>query len=115
MEDMIKKGYAEKSGPKANYQGKTWFIPHHGVYHSSKPGKIRVVFDCSAEYDGVSVNERLLSGPDLTNQVVGILVKFRKDYVTIMADIEATFYQVFMENQHRSLFSFLWWENRDIK
>ena len=30
MEDMIKKGYAEKSDPKANQQGKTWFIPHHG-------------------------------------------------------------------------------------
>ena len=24
MEDMIKKGYAEKSDPKANQQGKTW-------------------------------------------------------------------------------------------
>ena len=76
MEDMIKKGYAEKSDPKANQQGKTWFILYHGVYHPSKPGKICVVFDCSAEYDGVSVNKRLLSGPDLTNQIVGILVKF---------------------------------------
>ena len=115
MEDMIKKGYAEKSDPKANQQGKTWFIPHHGVYHPSKPGKIRIAFDCSAEYDGVSVNKRLLSGPDLTNQIVGILVKFREDYVAIMADIEAMFYQVFVANQHRSLLSFLWWENGDIK
>ena len=115
MEDMIKKGYAEKSDPKANQQGKTWFIPHHGVYHPSKPGKIWIVFDCSAEYDGVSVNKRLLSGPDLTNQIVGILVKFREDYVAIMADIEAMFYQVFVANQHRSLLSFLWWENGDIK
>ena len=30
--------------------GKTWYIPHHGVYHPSKPGKIRVVFDRSAEF-----------------------------------------------------------------
>ena len=29
MEDMIKKGYAEKSDSKVN-QCKTWFIPHHG-------------------------------------------------------------------------------------
>ena len=115
MEDKIKKGYAEKSDPKANQQGKTWFIPHHGVYHPSKPGKIRIAFDCSVEYDGVSVNKRLLSGPDLTNQIVGILVKFREDYVAIMADIEAMFYQVFVANQHRSLLSFLWWENGDIK
>ena len=28
-----------------------------------------------------------------------------------MADIEATFYQVFVAEKHRSLLSFLWWEN----
>ena len=42
------------------------------------------------------MNKRLLSGPDLTNQIVGIWVKFREDYVAIMADIEAMFYQVFV-------------------
>ena len=70
VEDMIKKGYAENSDPKANQQRKTQFIPDHGVYHPSKPGEIRVVFDCS----GVSVNKRLLSGSDLTNQIAGIVV-----------------------------------------
>ena len=28
--------------------GKVNYIPHQGVYHPKKPGKIRVVFDCSA-------------------------------------------------------------------
>ena len=47
--------------------GKTWFIPHHGVYHPHKPGKILVVFDCSARYKGRSLDDKLLRGPDLTN------------------------------------------------
>ena len=68
---MIKKGYAEKSDPKANQQGKTQFILDRGVYHPSKLGEISVAFDCSAEYNGVFMNKRLLSGPDLTNQIVG--------------------------------------------
>ena len=72
MKDMIKKGYAEKSDPKTNYQGKTWFIPHHGVYYPSKLSKTWVVFDCSTDYDGISVNKRLLSGPDITNQITEI-------------------------------------------
>ena len=38
------------------------------------------------------MNKRFLSGPDLTNQIVGILVKFREDYVALMAVIEAMFY-----------------------
>ena len=115
MENMIQKGYAEKSDSKANQQGKTWFNLHHVVYHLSKPGKIRVAFNCSAEYERVSVDKRLLSGPDLSNQIVGILVKFRENYVAIMADIEAMFYQVFVANQDKNLLSFLWWENGDIK
>ena len=53
---------------------------------------------CSAEDGGVSVNKRFLFGPDLTNQIVGILVKFREGYVKIMADLEAMFYQVFVAN-----------------
>ena len=113
MEDMIQKGYAEKLSQKVQ-QGKTWFISHHGVYHPSKPGKMQVVFDCSAEYNGVSINKKLMSGPDLTNQIISILVKFRKDFVVIMADIESMFYQVFVADQHRNLLSFLWLENGDI-
>ena len=54
MEDMIKKGYAEKS-VKEFEQGKTWFIPHHSVHHASKPGNIPVVFDCKAEYAELSL------------------------------------------------------------
>ena len=45
-------------------------LPHHAVYHPRKPGKIRVVFDCSAEFEGKSINKELLPGPDLTNQIV---------------------------------------------
>jgi hypothetical protein len=40
MDDMMKKGYAEKV-PQTD--GKPWYIPHHGVYHPHKPNKIRVV------------------------------------------------------------------------
>ena len=40
----------------------------------------------------MSINRKLMYGPDLTNQIISILVKFRKDFVAIMADIEAMFY-----------------------
>ena len=53
---------------------KCWYIPHHGVYHPSKTGKIRVVFDLSAEFHGISINMALLAGLDLTNQRVGALL-----------------------------------------
>ena len=55
-----------------------------------------------------------MSGSNLTNQIISILVKFRKDFVAVMADIEAMLYQVFETDQHRNLLIFLWSENVDI-
>ncbi|KAK3746501.1 hypothetical protein QZH41_001764 [Actinostola sp. cb2023] len=55
IDDMLEKGYAEEASEKCD---KAWYIPHHGVYHPKKPGKIRVVFDCFAEYQGHSLNRQ---------------------------------------------------------
>ena len=83
IDDPIKKGDAEKSTKDAQ-EGRTWYILHHGVYHPSKPGKIRVVFDCSAEFKEVPLKKNLISGLDLTNQIVGVLTRCREKQVIIM-------------------------------
>ena len=89
--------------------GKTWYIPYHAVYHPSKPGKIRFVFDCSAEFEGKSINKELLPGLDLTNQIVGILIRFRDEKVAVMADVESMCYQVQAPENQRTNLKFLWW------
>ncbi len=51
---MVDQGYAEKV-PKQEFErhaGKVW-------YHPCK-GKLRVVFDCGAEFKGTSLNCQLL-------------------------------------------------------
>ena len=104
MNDIIGKGYARKV-PESSMKiekGKTWYLPHHGVYHPHKPTRIRVVFDCSCSYKGASLNEELLQGPNLTNSLVGVLTRFRLEPVAIMADIEAMFYQVHRPENQRS-------------
>ena len=63
------------------------------MYHPSKPRKIRVVFDYSAQFAGKSLNQELLTDPDLTNPIVGVLTRFRQHGVTFMADIESMYYQ----------------------
>ena len=75
MDEIIKKGDALEA--KENGQeGEKWYIPHHGVYHPKKPGKLRVVFDCSARYQATSLNDHLLPGPDWMNKRNGILIRF---------------------------------------
>lgn len=51
--------------------GKAWYLPHHGVRHPKKR-KLRVVFDCSAQFQGTSLNEELIQGPNLTNTLLEV-------------------------------------------
>ena len=111
MNTLIEKGYAQQCDTKQeDEEGKIWYILHHGVYHPTN-GKLRVVFDCGAKYHGTCLNEKLLQGPDLTNSLIGVLIRFRKDKIAIMADIEKMFYQVKVPPNQRSFLRFLWWEN----
>ena len=88
-------------------------IPQHVVYHPNKPGKIRVVFDLNADYKGRCINKELLSGPDLTNQIAGVLLQFREEQVAVMGDTEAMFHQVKVPDDQCSFLRFLWWEDCD--
>ena len=81
-------------------------VAHRGVYHPKKPNKIRVVFDCSAQFEGESLNKHLLKGPDLTNSLSGVLYRFRREPVAIICDIESMFYQVNFRRRAETYFAF---------
>ena len=74
----------------------------------------RVVFDCSVKYRGSSLNDKLLQGPDLTNFLVGVLMRFRQEPVALMADVEAMFHQVRVKPGDASALRFLWWPDGDL-
>ena len=116
MEDILSKGYARKVSPdqKSPAKGTAWYIPHHGVYHPRKPGKIRVVFDCSAKFMGKSLNDMLYKGPDLTSSLVGVLLRFREEKVAVMADIESMFHQVRVPDPDSFFLRFFWWEDGNM-
>ena len=124
MKKLIKNGYAERvpemsESEHASYgqvqeKVNVWYIPHHGVYHPKKPNKIHVVFDCAAEYKSESLNKHLLQGPDLTNNLTGVLCRFRQEPIAFMCDIEAMFHQVKVSEEFRGLLCFFWWEDGDL-
>ena len=93
MKEIIVKGYATKSTITIAPE-KLWYFPHLGVYHPNKPGKVRVVFVLSAEYKGTCLNKELPLGPDLTNQIKGVLLRFSAEYVGVMGDTKTMFHKV---------------------
>ena len=88
--------------------GGAWYLPHHGVMHPQK-NKLRVVFDCSARYQSTSLNQHLLQGPDLMNDLFGILCRFRRREIAIVCDIEKMFHRFHVNPADRDYLRFLWW------
>ena len=89
----------EVQDSKVNYD------PHTGVYHPKKPGQIRAVF-CSAQYNGVSLNDYLLQSPDFMNDLLGILCRFRQESVAFRTDVKSMFHQFVVWEEQRDLLRF---------
>ena len=116
MTDLLDKGYAKKvpENLRDRNDGKVWYLPHHSVVHPQKPDKVRVVFDCAATYRGTSLNAQVLQGPDLTNKVVGVLLRFREEPVALMADVEAMYHQLKVHPDDVDALRFLWYPDCDL-
>ena len=112
MEKVLNSGAAEKA--PTDIPGECWYLPLFGVYHPRKLDQIRGVFDSSAVYEGVSLNSLLMSGPDLINNLVGILMRFRKNSIAVTGDIEQMFYQFRVSDKHRDYLRFFWYQNNDF-
>ena len=110
---MLKEGHVtEVSDPSDSaVLGKTFYIPHHNI--ASK--KFRVVMDCAAPFQGVSLNSVLLQGPDNLSSLLEVLFRFRFYPVAIVADIKNMFHQVKCDPADRSALRFLFWEDGDPK
>ena len=114
MEKILKNGHAEPVPPEdLTSQKPCWYLPHFGVYHPQKPEKIRVVFDSASEVKGVLLNKLLLSGPDLANSLLGVLLRFRRHPTAFMADIEQMFHSFLVKEDHRDFLRFLWYEDNN--
>ena len=105
----LQKDYMKKLGPEeVDIEEKQWYLPHHPVLNSNKPGKVRRVCDAACRYQESSLNDHLIAGPDLLNSLTGILMRFREGKIALSADIEAMFNQVAVPNDDQAVLRFLW-------
>lgn len=108
MQKLFEAGYAE-AAPTGESLEKTWYLPHQAVINSRKPEKLRVVFDCASKFQNESLNDKCYKGPNLTNSLLGVLMRFRQHQFAGTADIESMYYQVRVPESDRDALRFLWY------
>lgn len=87
-----------------------FYLPHHAVLkESSLTTKLRVVFNASRKSaTGISLNDKLLIGPTIQDELYEILVRWRIHYIAFIADIEKMFRQIEMSPECRDYQRILW-------
>ena len=83
MEEIISKRYVKEAMTNAPDR-RTWYLRYHGVYYPHKSSILRVVFDCSSKSKGRSINKELLPGPNVANNLVGLLTIFKENKMGFM-------------------------------
>ena len=114
MGRLLENGHAEIAPPLQDGV-ECWYLPIFGVYHPKKPAKIRVVFDSAAQFGGLSLNSVLLQGPDLTNSLLGVLLRFRREVVAVSVDIEQMFFCFGVRESDRDYLRFFWHKDNDTE
>ncbi|XP_065087241.1 uncharacterized protein LOC135708974 [Ochlerotatus camptorhynchus] len=109
MEKNVQLGHMRKvEGAQGSI--KRCFLPHHPVVkEASTTTKVRVVFDASCKTStGLSLNDALLVGPVLQQDLRSIILRCCTKQIILVADVEKMFRQIFVISIDRPLQSIFW-------
>ncbi|KAJ8984268.1 hypothetical protein NQ317_009752 [Molorchus minor] len=111
MNEYIHSGHmevVENCIPDSNTN--TYYIPHHCVLKpESTTTKLRVVYDASSKsQENISLNDTLLVGPKLQQDIAAILLNFRIHAYVFTADIRQMYRQILISPGHQDYQRILW-------
>nr|XP_049704101.1 uncharacterized protein LOC126056158 isoform X1 [Helicoverpa armigera] len=95
--------------------GNVYFLPHHPVIHlNSKTTPVRAVFDASMKTNnGICLNDMMLNGPVVQNDLFDILTLFRSFKYVLLCDIKAMYRGILVSKDHCCLQNILWRDSVD--
>lgn len=97
------------SDPDLEEEG-SCYLPHHCVFRAfGQSSKIRVVFDASSKTStGISLNDVLLTGPVVQQDLTTILIRFRTFQYVLVADIIKMYRQILVHRSQTKFQRILW-------
>ena len=117
IQNQLEKGIIEKVDTNLQNSEKTsrkHYVPHHTAITPSKfTTKVRIIYDSSAKTkkNTKSLNEFLLRGPVILEDLCGLLLRFRLEKVALLADLKKAFLEVGLQPSEWDVTRFLWLKN----
>lgn len=110
FEEYIKLGHVSEISED---DGEGFYSPHHPVIKStSETTKVRMVFNASAKSsNGTSLNDALMVGPTIQDDIFTLVLRFRMHNYVITADIEKMYRQLIVRSEDRKYQKMLWQGN----
>ena len=114
IHDMVSRGAAVKLTKEEldSWKGPKWYISHlvaPNPHSSTTP--VRIVWNSSQEFLGVSLNDLLHKGPDVLNPIRGVLLRFRTGLYAALGDVKKMYNSVWLKDEEVHLHRFLWRDN----
>jgi len=110
MKEYLDMGHMEEVANESDIPEGVCYLPHHAVVKTaSLTTRVRVVFDASARgTNGRSLNDILVRGPTVQDDIFAILSRLRRHQYVIMADVEKMYRQIKIAPEDCDLQRILW-------
>ena len=111
MKEMENMNFSRKISPEEErgYKGPVHYISHHAIIRPEKKStSLRIVCNSSSSYQGHRLNDYWLKGPDLLNNLFGVILRFRENPVAIHGDISKMYHRVLIPEVDRHVHRFVW-------
>ncbi|KAL1249502.1 hypothetical protein QQF64_020507 [Cirrhinus molitorella] len=116
VHDMAERKAAKKLTKEMieNWKGPVWYVSHlvaPNPHSTTTP--VRLVWNSSQKFKGLSMNDLLLKGPDVLNAIRAVLLRFRKGVFAALGDIKKMYNSVWLEEREVHLHRFLWRDTQE--
>jgi hypothetical protein len=110
-----KSGYIERVVDPNTTRLNLWYWAHFLVIKSEEETtKIRPVFDGAAKFRGICINDYIMTGPSVMNELVAVVYRFQQYDYAMTGNVEEMFLQVRVPPSEKDYLRFLWYENNAV-
>ena len=115
MDEYLSLNHMEQVLPKNVSSNHNYYLPHHFVLkEDSSTTKLRVVFDGSTKTSsGISLNDCLMVGPTIQDDLFTLLLRFRCHVIALKADVSKMYRQFRVSDQDAEFQRIVWRRSPD--